>query len=263
MTFSVVIPAYNAAETIAEAIQSCLNQSTPVLEIIVVDDASKDSTAKIAASFGNKVKLLSLPQNKGTAYARNMGWEAAQGSHIVFLDSDDVFHPQKTAVLTQVFEHNPDYKIVFHAYALQPFRPIDVSAIKETAVPITFFSLLLQNQMLPPCICVKKTVMVRFKEDYRYCEDHEFALHMAHQYPCYYLPLKLTRLGHVPLYGPGLSGKLWLMRKGEMRMYAAVWTYRTHYLFLVPFLLCFSLLKHVWKWIMVKTGREYKKQLSR
>jgi glycosyltransferase involved in cell wall biosynthesis len=91
---SVVMPAYNSAQYIAEAIDSVLLQDYPALEIIVVDDGSSDNTTEIVARYGDKVSLLTQA-NQGSAAARNLGIRHANGKYIAFLDADDVWWSQK------------------------------------------------------------------------------------------------------------------------------------------------------------------------
>lgn len=86
--FSVIIPAFNAAETLARAIESVRTQSWPVHEIIVVDDGSTDATAEIARQFGEEVRLIQQP-NSGVSVARNSGAAAATSDWLAFLDADD------------------------------------------------------------------------------------------------------------------------------------------------------------------------------
>jgi glycosyltransferase involved in cell wall biosynthesis len=92
--FTVVIPAFNAAATLARAIESVCAQSWPAHEIIVVDDGSSDDTAQVAGSFDDAVKLIRQP-NSGVATARNAGAQAASGDWLAFLDADDWYHPDR------------------------------------------------------------------------------------------------------------------------------------------------------------------------
>lgn len=92
--FSVIIPAYNSASTLARAIDSVLAQSYPAHEIIVVDDGSTDNTALIAEEFGATVRLMRQP-NSGVAAARNAGARAASGEWLAFLDADDWYYPER------------------------------------------------------------------------------------------------------------------------------------------------------------------------
>jgi len=90
---SVLVPAYNAAKTIADTLSSVLSQSQPASEILVVDDGSTDSTATVVESFGPKVTLI-RQENRGAAAARNLLCSRAKGDLIAFLDSDDQWHPR-------------------------------------------------------------------------------------------------------------------------------------------------------------------------
>ena len=91
---SVIIPAYNAAAHIARAIDSVLAQSTPPLEIIVVDDGSTDDTAELVARRYPQVTCV-RQDNRGCGQARNTGCTAARGDWLAFLDADDAWLPAK------------------------------------------------------------------------------------------------------------------------------------------------------------------------
>ena len=95
MKFSVIIPAYNAEQYIATAIESCLSQTYSPHEIIVVDDGSTDNTAKIAESFPSPVRVIRQERNMGLPTARNCGVQASTGDWLAFLDADDWFLPEK------------------------------------------------------------------------------------------------------------------------------------------------------------------------
>ena len=92
--FSVVIPAFNAAATLARAIESVQAQSWPAHEIIVVDDGSRDASAEIARQFGDGVRLIQQA-NSGVSVARNAGAAAATGDWLAFLDADDWYAPDR------------------------------------------------------------------------------------------------------------------------------------------------------------------------
>lgn len=92
--FSVVIPAFNSASTLARAIESVRAQSWPAHEIIVVDDGSTDATAEIARQFGEAVRLI-RQENRGVSVARNAGAAAATGDWLAFLDADDWYAPDR------------------------------------------------------------------------------------------------------------------------------------------------------------------------
>ena len=93
---SVIIPVHNSEKHILECLNSVIHQTYPNLEIIVVDDASKDSSVSIIKSVKDKrIKLVSLKENVGVALARNKGIEVATGDYICFLDSDDYWYLDK------------------------------------------------------------------------------------------------------------------------------------------------------------------------
>jgi cellulose synthase/poly-beta-1,6-N-acetylglucosamine synthase-like glycosyltransferase len=94
VTVSAIIPAYNAAATIAAAIESVLAQTRLPDEIIVVDDGSKDETAAIAGRFGPAVRLV-RQANAGCGQARNTGARESCGDWLAFLDADDLWLPTK------------------------------------------------------------------------------------------------------------------------------------------------------------------------
>lgn len=94
MKISVIIPTYNRAQHVGNAIESVLNQTLPVHEIIVVDDGSTDDTRVVLERFGEKIRYIHQ-DNGGVASARNVGIVAATGDWIAFLDSDDVWKQNK------------------------------------------------------------------------------------------------------------------------------------------------------------------------
>lgn len=95
-TVSVIVPAFNAAQTIARALDSALNQTTPADEIIVVDDSSADATRDIVCRYAARgVRLIDSPVRGGAARARNAGIASASGDLVAFLDSDDEWLPTK------------------------------------------------------------------------------------------------------------------------------------------------------------------------
>ena len=94
---SVIIPAYNAGPRIARTIRAALDQTLPVLEVIVVNDGSTDDTAAVVSQFGPPVRLIEKA-NGGPASARNMGAKLARGEWLAMLDADDWWFPRKNEV---------------------------------------------------------------------------------------------------------------------------------------------------------------------
>jgi len=108
---SIIIPCYNQAHFLAEAVQSALDQDYPCKEVIVVNDGSPDNTREIAASFGEQITYIEQ-ENRGLSGARNTGIKAAKGNYIAFLDSDDVYLPTCLATEATFLNAHPDTALV-------------------------------------------------------------------------------------------------------------------------------------------------------
>ncbi len=91
---SVIIPCYNKSKWIRAAIDSCLNQTYPHIEIIVIDDGSTDNSLEIIKSYGDKL-IWENGRNRGANYARNRGFALSKGEYIQYLDADDYLLPEK------------------------------------------------------------------------------------------------------------------------------------------------------------------------
>lgn len=108
---SVIIPTYNAASFLGEAIQSIQQQHYANLEIIIIDDGSTDNTTEVVGSFGDRVRYL-YQENSGPSQARNTGLKVAQGEIIAFLDADDLWSEKKLEVQLNCFSENPALEVV-------------------------------------------------------------------------------------------------------------------------------------------------------
>lgn len=93
-TFSVIIPVYNGAATLARAVESVLTQHWPAHEIIIIDDGSTDASAEIASGYGDRVRYQ-RQDNAGVSAARNHGARLATGDWLAFLDADDWYYPDR------------------------------------------------------------------------------------------------------------------------------------------------------------------------
>jgi glycosyltransferase involved in cell wall biosynthesis len=91
---SVIIPTYNRAATLRRTVDSALAQTYQPVEVIVVDDGSADGTVDVLRSYGDRIHAITQP-NGGPSAARNTGAKAANGEWLAFLDSDDVWKPEK------------------------------------------------------------------------------------------------------------------------------------------------------------------------
>lgn len=112
---SVVIPAYNASSHISETIESILRQSSPVGEIIVIDDGSTDNTCEILDKYNESIRLIKK-ENGGVSSARNLGIREAKGSWLAFVDSDDVWHPDKISLQVSALNLNENCILVYSGF---------------------------------------------------------------------------------------------------------------------------------------------------
>lgn len=106
-TISVIIPAYNSAVTLPRAVESALRQQITDIELIIVNDGSRDRTAEVAgqlAAADQRVRVLSLPQNLGKPAAMNRGVAEARGDWVAVLDADDWYAPNRLSALLAAAE---------------------------------------------------------------------------------------------------------------------------------------------------------------
>ncbi|MCC0177583.1 glycosyltransferase family 2 protein [Waterburya agarophytonicola K14] len=100
---SIIIPTYNSEAYLAQALESVISQTYRDFEIILIDDASTDSTVKIARNFKDKrLKIICNKHNRGVSYGRNCGIKVARGNWIALLDSDDWYAPERLEKLLSV-----------------------------------------------------------------------------------------------------------------------------------------------------------------
>jgi len=113
---SVIMPTYNHSEFITEAIESVCKQTLKELELIVVDDGSTDHTPEILAEISDERVRSVRTTNRGMCAARNVGLQNAEGKYLAFLDSDDLYHPDKLRLQVDLLERYPDITIYFHDF---------------------------------------------------------------------------------------------------------------------------------------------------
>lgn len=259
---SVVIAAYRAKATIAEAIESVAEQTHLPMEVIVVDDCSKDGTGdfvkNLALRYGpGWLKLLELADNQGAASARNAGWSAARGKFIAFLDADDRWHPKKIEYQYEYLQAHPDVALCGHAYRLVPDAMDGLNLTCPGQVKrIRPLRLLLSNAFVTPSAMVRADVPFRFMPGKRHMEDHLLWMEIALS------GLRVVKLSaplaliSKPLFGAGgLSSQMWAMEKGDLHNY---WHLKTTGMIGLPTaigLMGFSLAKYVRRLLIVAFRR--------
>lgn len=113
---SIIIPCYNNAEYVGEAIESALNQTYKNTEIVIVNDGSTDNSSEVIKKYADKYKNILFfdnEKNNGVVYARNMAIEACRGEYILPLDADDIIDETYVEKAVEVLNNNPDISIVY------------------------------------------------------------------------------------------------------------------------------------------------------
>jgi glycosyltransferase involved in cell wall biosynthesis len=178
---SVIVPTYQRAAVVLEALESVLAQTLDDLEVLLVDDGSTDGTEEaVRARFGDEPRLRILRQaNGGASSARNLGLEHARGAYVSFLDSDDLYDPEYLARQVQRLESKPGAGVVVcdaryegtwpragtTVFGRASFRPpLDLDAILDGA------------WVLPSCLMFRRAEApdVRYDETFRVVEDVDF-----------------------------------------------------------------------------------------
>jgi len=198
---SVIIPTFNRDWALKEAIDSVLSQTYAALELIVVDDGSTDGTPGILAAYGDCLRTLHQ-DNRGVSAARNAGWRSARGDLIAFLDSDDLWLPEKTAVQVKYLCDNPQYHLcqTEEIWIRRGVRVNPKSRHRKAAGMIF-------QRSLELCLVSPSAVMLRrdlleqmdgFDEDLPACEDYDLWLRVGCRYPVGLIdkPLIHKRGGH-------------------------------------------------------------------
>jgi glycosyltransferase involved in cell wall biosynthesis len=135
---SLIITTYNYAQFVERAIRSSLEQSLPkdAFEVIVVDDASTDSTSVVLENYRDDVRYFRLDQNAGLAAARNLGIRKAKGQFIVFLDADDYIHRDLLRTQKLFLEENPKLDAISVDYYLVDASGAHLKHVSAENAPI-------------------------------------------------------------------------------------------------------------------------------
>jgi glycosyltransferase involved in cell wall biosynthesis len=119
MKFSIIVPCYNAEKFLPLMLASVEGQSYPNYELIIVDDGSTDSSLKIAqhyAKSNSSIKVFAQKNSGKPSIARNVGIKIATGDILTFLDADDIYHPERLALLANGFNRCNDCSVIIHDY---------------------------------------------------------------------------------------------------------------------------------------------------
>jgi glycosyltransferase involved in cell wall biosynthesis len=216
---AVVIPCHNFGRYLAEAIASALAQTAPPREVIVVDDASTDDTADVAARY--PVRYLRHPQPRGAAAARNTGWRAATAPLIAFLDADDAWLPAKLQRQLAVLAANPRAGLVYcDLYRVDGQTGRTIDRWSRHMPPHTGWVWrreLERNFVQTSTVLAPRRILAEaggFDESLTAWEDIDLWVRIARHHPFAYVPEPLVRYR---MHGHGLSRRALTMAACRLR----------------------------------------------
>jgi glycosyltransferase involved in cell wall biosynthesis len=198
---SVIIPTYNRGWTLNEAVDSVLAQDFTDFELIVADDGSTDNTQDILSSYKEDIIVLKQ-NNKGVSSARNRGIASASGRFIAFLDSDDLWLPQKLSIQVDFFNANPE-ALICQTEEKWIRNSIFVNPKKRhrKLSGYIFEQSLYLCLVSPSAVMMKRSLFEKtgiFDESLPACEDYDMWLRVSSRYPVYLIDTQLIikRGGH-------------------------------------------------------------------
>jgi glycosyltransferase involved in cell wall biosynthesis len=181
---SVVIPTYNRAQFLDEALQSVFNQTFKDFEVIVVDDGSTDRTKQVLEKYGDRIRYI-FQENGGPAKARNRGIKESLGKYIAFLDADDVWFPLKLEKQIRMFRECPELGMVFteNSYFQENgiYRP-SMGKKKRLMKGDVASNIFLYSGVATPTVMVRKEIFNKiglFEEELAIAEDDNLWVRIA------------------------------------------------------------------------------------
>ena len=183
---SVIIPNFNHARYLGDAIQSVLKQDYSAVEIIVVDDGSTDDSRAVVAAFGDQVRYI-WQQNRGLSAARNTGIQAAAGTYIAVLDADDLYEPTFVSTLVARLEEDPTADGIYCGYQFVDLNNRRLPQIEARSIPAKQLheALISGNFLVPEAMFLRRHCYEHvgpFDETLRACEDWDMWLSITHSH---------------------------------------------------------------------------------
>ncbi|MGE5264181.1 MAG: glycosyltransferase [Acidobacteriota bacterium] len=221
---SVVIPTYNRAAFLGDAVQSVMDQSNARVEIIIADDGSTDNTAEVLDRFGGSVRYVRLPHRGQPAATRNAGLREAHGEFVAFLDSDDLFMPEKFRLQLAAFEAHPEAGLIYsngHFFRDAASQPTGY-VLDGLPMPSgnVFAELLRGNFLSTPTVLIRRACLERVgfydeRPDFFAVEDYDLWLRIAAEFSIIYVPGDVAA---VRRHGKSISGDTAALRGRMLRV---------------------------------------------
>lgn len=198
---SIIIPTYNRFNYILDALKSVLNQTYKNIEVIIIDDGSKDNTKKIVEEYIKLNKLNNVyyfyKENGGVATARNFGIEKSSGELIAFLDSDDIWREEKISKQIEFFK-NPKVGLVHSHYSImkESGEIITNKSIKQSEFNgYMYQKMRLHNLVGTSTVVIRKECIDKvgfFEGEYSPAEDYDLWLRISKEYEFGYISESLV-----------------------------------------------------------------------
>lgn len=203
---TVLIPAYNAAETIARALDSALTQWYEPKEVVVVNDASQDDTAAIVERYADRnVRLINLEKNLGECGAMNAGIKAADGDYIAFLDADDEWCEGKLEKQLAILRQDPELIFITSDGDFVKDDGEKISTVYDGAIPVSgpdAWKMLLENNFVAkPCVVAQRKALLEcngFDQTLRLGGDQDMWIRLAAMGPIAQIPESLVKIYLAP-----------------------------------------------------------------
>jgi glycosyltransferase involved in cell wall biosynthesis len=224
---SVVIPTYNRAKYLVDAVNSVLGQTYPSIEAIVVDDGSTDNTREVLKKYRGKITYIQQ-ERKERSGARNKGVLTSKGDYVGFLDSDDLWCSNKVMEQMRVFENDTDIGVVYTDVVFIDKNGKSCSPQQQWDAPIRdeFYEDLMTHNVVTgstSSIVVKKKCFAKvglFDESMNACEDLDLYRRIARYYGFKKVDLPLVK---IRLHDDNSQSDLALMAKGWETTIRKIW----------------------------------------
>jgi glycosyltransferase involved in cell wall biosynthesis len=198
---SVIIPTFNRASFLREAVDSVLSQTCREFELIIIDDGSRDETGEILKAYGGRL-IYYYQDNQGVSAARNRGLQMAGGRFIAFLDSDDLWLPEKLAAQCDFFEQNPEVFICqTEEFWIRNGKRVNPCKKHRKYSGDVFAPSLGLCLISPSAVMIRRELFQTvggFDETFPACEDYDLWLRITSRWPVFLIdhPLVVKRGGH-------------------------------------------------------------------